>query len=651
MSGYTIKYNRTTNHIDGLTVRTTGGGKDMGDHVSYYAENACGSLTRYRFAQGATYATLAEALEAARKGGRKLCKTCEKAVVAQLEAEATDEGGTATDDEMAEEVGDIQCWLDEKPSRGFCVIGKGKSCHITRGNDESLCGKLMMDGSRYIDPADTLDYTPCRTCWKIMERESAELEEVGNMAAKLKLSEVRGDIRIGSATGSDGVPHAIKETTGKGNVPYCSAKLKNPLRSWGPALEQNPSLELCAGCSKHVPTGPVNVSATNVEIPGLGRTISATVITPVDADTTEEKTEKDTMAAKATMTKAVQEEVSAQIRGSIERLPSLIAEGKGDSAKELSEEIGKEIPKITGTGAAAIKAKLRAELTKVEKDAKKAKADKEKAEKGAAKGGKKGAVVAISRETSTEAALADKDIKRLIAQGNEKVKELAENKFKGGHQIAEIILDIRTRISNKDGHPDLVADSDAARKSSADVYDRLLEGLPEEGEAEWADAIRAEIGSIKKSARNAMVDVRANYIRSLDNSPEEAEKYKYALEAHPDKKPSEAVAEFHGYELRTRAEIAKANREKKAIEKAKLEEAVKAGEMTEEEAEATLSADGKPEATPEQKATAEAKKLKRSAKALNADIVSTLDDKTKKALKEELEAVLESVKASITALL
>ncbi|MFC9739166.1 hypothetical protein ACFVKC_14770 [Streptomyces noursei] len=544
---------------------------------------------------------------------------------------------------MSQGVTDIQRWIDEKPkSRGFCVIGKGKSVHLSRGNDESLCGKMMLSaGSCYIDASDALDYTPCRTCWKIMERESAELEEAGNMAAKLKLSEVRGDIRIGSATGSAGVPHAIKETTGKGNVPYCSAKLKNPLRSWGPALEQNPNLELCAGCSKHVPTGPVKVSATNIEIPGLGRTVAATVITPVDADTTEEKTEKDTMAAKATMTKAVQEEVAAQIRASIERLPSLIAEGKDDSAKELSEEIGKEIPKINGTGAAAIKAKLRAELTKAEKDAKKAKADKDKADKAASK------EIAVSHETSTDAALADDAIAKLVAAGQEKVKNLAVNKFKGGHDIAETILDIRTRILTKEGHPDLNADTDAARKVTAKVFDDLLEGLPEEGEDEAADAIRAEIGSIRTSYRNAIRDVRARYLKTLDHSPEEAEKYKYALEANPELSPSEAVAKFHGYETRTRAEIAKEARDRKKALEAKKD----AGEELSDEETSELAADGKPEATPSEKAKAEAKKLKRSAKALNAEAVGALDDETKKAIKKELEAVLESIKASISAAL
>jgi hypothetical protein len=88
---FSIKYNRTTNHIAGIAERTVSNQSAENANrygaVAYYAENACGSLTRYRFAEGASFESLADALEAARKaGGRKLCKTCEKAAEAALAA-------------------------------------------------------------------------------------------------------------------------------------------------------------------------------------------------------------------------------------------------------------------------------------------------------------------------------------------------------------------------------------------------------------------------------------------------------------------------------------------------------------------------------------------------------------------------------------
>lgn len=85
---FSIKYNRTTNHIAGIGCKTQGPASDRSNDtgaVAYYAENACGSLTRSRLAQGPSFNNLRDALSAARKlSGRKLCKTCEKAAVDYL---------------------------------------------------------------------------------------------------------------------------------------------------------------------------------------------------------------------------------------------------------------------------------------------------------------------------------------------------------------------------------------------------------------------------------------------------------------------------------------------------------------------------------------------------------------------------------------
>ncbi|MFI9206183.1 hypothetical protein [Streptomyces sp. NPDC053048] len=443
------------------------------------------------------------------------------------------------------------------------------------------------------------------------------------MASKLKMSEVRGDIRVGAVAGSNTI-HAIREEDGK-NVAYCPTRSKNPIRSWGAAHEQKPHLELCTKCSTLVPTGPVDIREDQVEIPGLGRKVIVRTATPVISDDKE-----TTNVAVKSMSKADQEKATEEIRASIERLPVLIGEGKDDAVKELHAEIKTATNKITGTGAAALKAAIRAEVEKVAKEA----AEKAKTDKAASK------EVAVSKETTLEASLADKEISGLVAKGQERVRQLAVSKFKGGHEIAEIILDIRTRVLNKNGHPDLNADSDAAKKNTARVFDDLLEGLPEEGEDEAADAIRAEIGSIKKSYRNAIKDVRANYLKSLDHSPEEAKKYEYALEAHPDLKPSEAVAQFHGYELRTRAEIAKADRERKALEKKKVEEAVEAGELSEAEAAEALSEGDAEEKTPKEIRAAYIKRVTNSWKKHVKEIKAIKDTEEQEEAIDELTALI-----------
>jgi hypothetical protein len=86
---FTIRYNRTSVHIQGCeaATQTTGDGEDNGSGVvAYYAESACGSLTRngYRMAVGESYETAAEARDAAQAKakslGLKFCKNCETAV-------------------------------------------------------------------------------------------------------------------------------------------------------------------------------------------------------------------------------------------------------------------------------------------------------------------------------------------------------------------------------------------------------------------------------------------------------------------------------------------------------------------------------------------------------------------------------------------
>jgi hypothetical protein len=77
---YTIRYNRTTNHIAGIEVRSEGSQLD-------YARTACPALSRSatRMATGPVVTDLAEALKIARsRGGRKICRSCEAAAEAAL---------------------------------------------------------------------------------------------------------------------------------------------------------------------------------------------------------------------------------------------------------------------------------------------------------------------------------------------------------------------------------------------------------------------------------------------------------------------------------------------------------------------------------------------------------------------------------------
>lgn len=132
MSNYSLRYNRATNHIAGIGCKTQSTGEERGGVVAYYAENACGVLTRGRLAQGASFEGLQEALDAARiTGGRKVCKNCEKAALAQIEADKVEaerddfDNGELPKVEGAEhQVGDELYFLPKDRAHGYrCPAG------------------------------------------------------------------------------------------------------------------------------------------------------------------------------------------------------------------------------------------------------------------------------------------------------------------------------------------------------------------------------------------------------------------------------------------------------------------------------------------------------------------------------------------------
>ena len=80
---FTIKGNRSTVHIAGITERTKSSGEEKGGVVAYYAESACAGLTRsgHRMESLGQYEDIAEAIKHATYAtysisGRKVCKTC-----------------------------------------------------------------------------------------------------------------------------------------------------------------------------------------------------------------------------------------------------------------------------------------------------------------------------------------------------------------------------------------------------------------------------------------------------------------------------------------------------------------------------------------------------------------------------------------------
>jgi hypothetical protein len=169
---FSIKYNRTTNHIAGIAERTVSNQSAENANrygaVAYYAENACGSLTRYRFAEGASFESLADALEAARKaGGRKLCKTCEKAAEAALAAMQE------TETEESQEVTEIVPEGGAEPRIKF-KVNRILGSSIVTDEDGTKSFRMIVDES--VRGAVGLIFTEDEALWlfaDIMDRQKA----------------------------------------------------------------------------------------------------------------------------------------------------------------------------------------------------------------------------------------------------------------------------------------------------------------------------------------------------------------------------------------------------------------------------------------------------------------------------------------------
>jgi hypothetical protein len=532
---FTVKYNRTTNHIDGLAIRSTGGGNDMGDHVSDYALSACPSLTRYTFADGARFEDVEDALEAARKaGGRKLCKHCEKAAEAMIEAERVAREERLNRDPRGDE------WMGRTIGDAVTVTLNGRTFdteltgadHITPGWTVAYVDE---DGNRtdsfvVVTDADIAEDVTTHVSSRV---ESAAHDNNNNdggstMAAKkLKLKDVRGDIRIGSATGSNGTMHALKpelDADGR-NVTYCPTAFKTPVRSFGPAMEQKPEIELCAGCSKVVPTGDVTVTEERVKVPGLNLTVTQKKITPVEGD---DKGENDMPAAAKKTASATEptQDVDAQISRVHEHVDAIKAAESADAAEAnagQAEDIIAKLPtKHRNTLRSTVNEAKKAKLTELNPAPA---ADAPAAEAPAAK---KTASKAVAKKAAAAPAEVAEDfnkfdgVPKLVKDGVKFVTEGIDLGLKLGNvgeRLAHTMLDMRTRIPNPDADnlPDLTSIRKTTKNSHSAVYDEVRKGIADD-DVERLTAF----SSIQRATQNKASDVLCDWLESF-NGPDREE--------------------------------------------------------------------------------------------------------------------------------
>lgn len=142
--------------------------------------------------------------------------------------------------------------------------------------------------------------------------------------------------------------------------------------------------------------------------------------------------------------------------------------------------------------------------------------------------------------------------------------------------MAKHILDIRLSITNRAMVPDLKAHTQAARDAARDAYGIagriFMEEHPDYDQARVEDAV----DDLMVSVHNQWAEVLVSFIDGLDDDPELAKKhFAVALEVHPDESPSRAVRQHYAalgksYELPTMGRNTK-RRLKRALARAEQE--------------------------------------------------------------------------------
>lgn len=602
---YTIKYNRKTNHIAGLTERTQSTGEERGGVVAYYAENACGALTRYRFADGTSHESLADALSAARAGERNLCKTCEKAALAEL-AELAESESEASDTESTESE------ASDELDTHVVSYGGGKvhtaMPDMPEGHAYPLCrgGGMNNRNTKFRTTDAPLS---CATCIGYKQRR--------NSAAS-----------------------APKEDTTKTTKAATSAVSRN-LHKDDP---DNPLRELSERCSLS------SLEEFREDARGLMINYSGLSTRTIDtADYSElfewfkykhtDTGESGNMAAKKSETVAehnarVREEVS----NGIARIRSLVQEGdKEDAVAELYEEVGELITSLPVGERNALRQDL---------DAAKAKPSVEVEPANSA---------AVSK--ASEHYQDYEDAVKLVDMGASKVTEGVRQHIKKStlaKEIAEIIFDIRRRLTNKDGNPDLTARSNAAKKAARDIYEKAGNMLGSDEDMDEFDVAEAA-KKLRKAVQNAMLDVSAAYLRGLDDDSEEAEAERALFTSitgeSPDRPVSQIVADHYGLKLKGHTELMRERyHAKKALEAGKSEEGE--GDSNEGgEDSGGASGGGADETTPDERVQQVVNKLWRDFEKTNPEDFENASEETKQAVRDKVEAMKKAATEMLAAIL
>lgn len=340
------------------------------------------------------------------------------------------------------------------------------------------------------------------------------------------------------------------------------------------------------------------------------------------------------MATKGSETNT-QDEVTEQIAANIERVRSLAEAENFEGAVELYGETATLIKGIKGAGSQ----KRKKELTDQLNDASEAKPAEPVHE---------GTVVVLETQDYTEVP----GVEELITKGAADLAEGVKLHLKAAdtaRSTAEVLLEMRLKMQDKHGAPDLAAKSNAAKQAAQAMYNAVRGEDKLEDTFENRDAVKKLMRAVQYQMSQVVVD----YVRALDSNPEEAAKFAKATEANPDTSPSDAVFSFYGINRESQAELAAKREADKRALAAGARAAIENGDEGEGEGEGEGGGNGEAatEIDPDTYAKAVTDKFAKLSKAVNVHLIEAASDDTKEEVRGDLEAQLGILKSLIAATL
>ncbi|MEU0245161.1 hypothetical protein ABZ192_12650 [Streptomyces sp. NPDC006235] len=324
--------------------------------------------------------------------------------------------------------------------------------------------------------------------------------------------------------------------------------------------------------------------------------------------------------------------IAEQIEANIERAASLIEAENIDGLKELEKETEALISSMPARGRLEIEGRGSETFTQLKKNYRQmwreAAQAKPKPETKAAPAPK--AEVATLDYTSVAGVV------ELVDMGAERMAEgvrLHRKTSEVAKEIAAIGLDIWRRIPDKDGNPDIKMTAQASRDAMSKLYSKAGEGFERTYENEKA------LTALQRSVQYYRTDIRAKYLRDLDNDTPEAEeerkRFAKLLEGKPKDVPvSEFLAAHYNTSLKGKAEI--------EAEKWRKQRAIESGEAKPED---------EPAASPDEKVASAVQSFMRDAKRVMPEDFANASEEAKAKAREELLKVADAVKAMIAATL